>query len=201
MHVRGLRFSFLTIWLIGFSAALSWAATPQFAVTAANVTMPLTGLGSSSYTVTAIPNTGTLGVVCQYSGPATEAKIPTCTYGPIVATPVTAGQTVTGTVYFYPYGSAIPLARNRTASGTAGVALAGAVLLGLAIRRRARGWLALMVLAVGSLAGGLAISACTGAMDSMTPGTYQYTITAGNSPEVTSNPTLAASTNITVTVP
>jgi hypothetical protein len=66
------------------------------------VTMPVSGNGSTQYTVTGIPITGTLTVSCRYSGPPTEANLPTCTYGPVHAPePVNAGQTVTGTILFY----------------------------------------------------------------------------------------------------
>ena len=84
--------------LIAFGGA--GAATPQFGITAANVTMPSSGMGQSAYTVTGIPITGNLGVVCQYSGPATQASLPDCSYGPIAQWPVTAGQTFSGAIEF-----------------------------------------------------------------------------------------------------
>lgn len=65
-----------------------------FAVKATNVTMPsvtaiktsagITSvhLGSSQITVTGIPGAGNLSIGCQYSGPATKAKIPRqCGFG------------------------------------------------------------------------------------------------------------------------
>ena len=203
MQARGLPvvFRVFVVLCFGlFAATALAAATPEFAITAANVTMPASGVGSSQYAVTAIPMTGTLAVTCQYAGAATEAKIPNCTYGPIVAAPVTAGQTVTGTVYFYPYGSAVPMGLHRTGQApAAGLALAGGLLLGLGFRRRARGRLALTVLAVGTLGGLAEISGCTGGLNGMTPGTYQYTITAGNGNPL--NDLLAgASTTISGTV-
>jgi len=45
--------------------------------------MPIKGNGSTQYTVSGIPITGTLNVTCQYSGPVTDANLPTCTYGPL----------------------------------------------------------------------------------------------------------------------
>jgi hypothetical protein len=200
MRHRGFPAFFLTMMFVAFSAASAWAAPAEFAVTAANVTMPSSGNGSSPYTVTGIPITGTLAVTCKYSGPATTANIPDCSYGPIAATPVTAGETVTGTISFFPFGVAVPQEANRTSHAPVPLALAGALLLGFRLRRLARGWLVPMVLAVGSLAAVAALSGCVASMNGMTPGTYQYTIAAGNSG--TLNPLVAeATTTIDVTVP
>lgn len=178
-------------------------ATSAYAITAANVTMPMHGNGSTQYTVTAIPMSGTLSVSCQYAGMGTNLKIPDCNYGPVVApTPVTAGQTVKGTISFYPYGSAVPVGLRRTrAAPWTGLTLAGAFLLGFGLRRRTRRLLALVALAVGTLGGLSAITACGGNPNAMTPGTYQFTLTAAN--EAGGNAPLGqgASTTISVTVP
>lgn len=182
-----------------FSGVKMRASTPEFVVTATNVTMPASGQGITHYTVSAIPMTGTLNVTCQYAGAAGAARIPTCSYGPVQApAPVTAGQTITGTFFFYPYGSPIPLSMRRTSlAPAAGLALAG-MLLGLGLRRKARHWLVLAGLAVWTVAG---ISACSGGMNGMTPGTYQYTISADD--ESGGNTPLGeqATTTISVTVP
>ncbi|MGB9409155.1 MAG: hypothetical protein WCA89_16600, partial [Terracidiphilus sp.] len=97
----------------GFSGAPALAVTPPFAITATNVTMPMTGNGSSQYTVTSIPMTGTLGITCQYTGPMTVAKMPLCPMTPPVANQVTAGQTFTGSITFYPYGAPVPAGLHR----------------------------------------------------------------------------------------
>ncbi|HEV2214036.1 MAG TPA: hypothetical protein VGR64_02025 [Terracidiphilus sp.] len=203
MHGRRVFVLFGTIpaFILGFSCVRAQAA--GFAITATNVSMPMSGLGSSQYTVTSIPLTGTLTVTCQFAGAATQARIPTCSYGPIMATPVNAGQTVTGTVYFYPYGSVVPLGLRQTGKASAaGLAIAGALLFCLGLRRRARGWLALMVVAVGSLAGLAGICACGGSVSNgMTPGSYPYTISAVNEPASGAAPAQLASTTINVTVP
>jgi hypothetical protein len=205
MQLRGLPFTFqLAVAVcLGFIAAAvpAWGST-EFTITATNVTMPASGgTGATQYTVTEIPNTGTLTVTCQYSGPATEANLPTCTYGPVRAPePVNAGQTVTGTIFFYPYGSAIPADRQRTnPRPSTALAFAGALLLGFGFRRRRRGLL-LVVLALATLAATMGLSACTGALNAMTPGTYQYTLQAGNVGSL-NNLAAGASTNISVTVP
>ena len=184
--------------LIAFGGA--GAATPQFGITAANVTMPSSGMGQSAYTVTGIPITGNLGVVCQYSGPATQASLPDCSYGPFAQWPVTAGQTFTGAIEFYPAGVGVPQERREPGHAPeAGLALGGALLLGLGLRRT-RGWLSLVMLAAVSLAGLAGLCACVGGMNGMTPGTYQYTITAGNTGTL-NNLAAGASTTISVTVP
>jgi hypothetical protein len=184
-------------------------ATP-FAITAANVTMPVSGYGYSQFTVAGIPGAGTVMISCQYTGPVTEAKIPqNC--GPVGAPgiPVQAGETTfNGTILFVPYGQVPPpgLGKLRGAPlppghlPAAGLALAGALMLGFGLRRRARRWLTLLLFAVGALAGAAGISGCT-LGNVMTPGTYQYTITA----VYEANPVLplgqGVSTTINVTVP
>jgi hypothetical protein len=76
------------------------------------------------------------------------------------------------------------------------LALAGTLLLGFGIWRRARRWLALMVFAVGILAGLAGISACGGNNSVVTPGTYAYTITATDTKTA-----VAVNTSINVMVP
>jgi hypothetical protein len=104
MQVRDLPFSSqlaLAICLGLIAAAVPALGSTEFSIAATNVTMPASGNGSTQYTVSGIPITGTLTVSCQYSGPATEANLPTCTYGPVHAPEqVKAGQTLTGTILF-----------------------------------------------------------------------------------------------------
>jgi hypothetical protein len=94
------------------------AATPV-AISATNLTMqaddpPTTSggvtaihMGSSQFTITGIGE-GTLTIGCQYSGPVNQAKIPQqCGIAGPGQMPVQAGQTtLSGTVYFVPYGEA-----------------------------------------------------------------------------------------------
>ncbi len=190
----------------GSSGARALAVTPPFAITATNVTMPMTGNGSSQYTVTSIPLTGTLGITCQYTGPMTVAKIPICPMTPPVANQVTAGQTFTGSITFYPYGAPVPAGlhrmphRSRYLSAT-GLSLAGAFMLGFGARRRRWRWLTLVFFAAGTLAGMMEIGACGGNSSNMTPGTYPYTISANwesSGPAILGS---LATTTINVTVP
>jgi hypothetical protein len=187
----------------GLSGVPALAVTP-FAITATNVTMPASGYGVSQYTVSGIPAAGTLTIGCIYSGPVTVAKIPTCAYGPLLSLPVPSG-TQMGDVYFYPYGAPLPVNLHRMPrrSGRlpeAALALSGALLLGFGLRRRASRWLTMVLLAAATLVGVCGISGClTG--PPMTPGTYQYTISAAwtsSGPAILSEQT---TTNIEVTVP
>jgi hypothetical protein len=57
-----------------------------------------------------------------------------------------------------------------------------------------------MVLALVSVFGALGLSGCAGAMNGMTPGTYQFTLQAANAATL-NNLAAGASTNISVTVP
>jgi hypothetical protein len=156
MHSR--RLFVLFVLFLAFSSSVfsvgALASTPEYAISATNVTMPTNGTrGYSQYTVSAIPMTGTLAVNCQYVGVQPVSEAPICGYGPIVGpAQVDAGQTVTGSIGFLPAGSAVPtgLRRNRHAAG--GLALAGVLLLGFGLRRRVRMWLALVLIVAGSLA-------------------------------------------------
>jgi len=193
--------SFVALLLALFGGRALMAAVP-YAIAATNVTMPNGGdMAMTHYTVSGIPLDGTLVVSCAYSGPMTTAHIPTCVYGPLHApAPVTIGQTVTGSIDFYPYGSAIPATAQRMGSAwPAGGILAASLLLGF--RRKMPRWLVAAVLAVAGVAGAASITGCAGGGNGMTPGTYAYTLTASN--EATPNIPLAAAatTTISVTIP
>ncbi|MGA2170188.1 MAG: hypothetical protein ABSG62_18475 [Terracidiphilus sp.] len=198
----------ILIFSFGFSGARALASTP-FAIAATNVAMPSSGNGSSQYTITGVPAAGTVIVTCVPTGPISEAKIPNCE---LLAPPpisVEAGQTLTGTVTFYPITGAVPgsagLRRAPRRSGrlpAAGLALAGALMFGFSFRRRVWRWLALGVFAVGAVAGLAGISGCggNGSFNGMTPGTYPYSISA-EFEETGSNVIQTVGTTINVTVP
>jgi len=202
-HRRVVLFGSILVLSSGFAGVRALAAAPEFAVTATNVTMPESGNGSTQYKVAGIPAAGTLSVSCQYAGMNTEARLPTCSYGPILAPqPVTAGETVTGSFSFFPYGSAIPLRLRRTAPAPfGGLALAGGLLLGLGLRRKGWRWQGLAVVIACSVVGLTGVAACRlGPFNGMTPGIYPYTISAGLI-ETGTNVVQTASTTISVTIP
>jgi len=160
--------------------------------------MPASGTAATKYTVSQIPVRGNLTINCAYSGPQTDAKLPVCDGGPSVLIPVNAGQTVTGSVVFYPYGSVVPAVKHAQQNlPTPGLALVGALLIGLGFRRKALRRLTPLLF---TLACATALTACGGSMNGTTPGTYQYTVSAETAGTV--DP-LAAQvvTTINVTVP
>jgi hypothetical protein len=185
------RFRALSLSIIfgaGFvTPAQSLAGTP-FAIKATNVTMPASGNGISHYTVTGIQLTGSMAVTCAYTGPATNAKMPTCSYGPVVAISVKYGQTVPGQVQFFPYGVGVPMSAHSVppgrVPGPAVLVLGGLTMLGLGWRRRTRQWPAMVFLAIAALPILAAVSACTGNMTGMTPGIYDFTVTAANNADI-----------------
>lgn len=183
------------------SVFCSIASGQTFAVIASSFTMPLSGNGSTTYTVSHIPMTGTLSVVCAYSGPTTQARIPNCSYGPLRVMSVTAGETVTGAITFFPYGVVVPALNPQGASGAAnafGLALAIPLLLGIGRWQPTWQRLALVAVAIAAVSW---VSACGGSSSSMTPGTYQYTITADNESSPLTPLGVGVSTTISVSVP
>ena len=196
----------------------SLAATP-FAITAANLTMPANDptttsggateihMGSSLFTVTGVSE-GAVTIDCQYSGPVTQARIPqTCgIVGPGQVLVQSGETTFNGVVYFVPYGEgpvpslaqlhSEPRPSERLPATT--MALAGALMLGLGFRRRARYLPA--VLAACTWVGAAGITGCAaGISNTMTPGTYPYTLSAGFA-ATGSNAMQSATTTITLTV-
>jgi hypothetical protein len=184
-------------------------ATPAFTIAATNVTMSSstsTGTGSSSLTITSVNGyTGTIGIIC--GGPTYQPGItvPACNFGGpavIAIVPLTANQVATATIAFdntLPCNPCpVSLPRRGGRGQAPALALAGALLLGFGIRRRAARWLTLTLLAAGTLAGLAAIGACGGSSSGrvVTPGTYAYTITARDM-----NANTSVSTTINLTVP
>lgn len=185
-----------------FAAAPALAATPT--ITATSFTWSSAGPNDTQISITNIPSDGTIVIGCIYSGPATTAKLPICAGGPVVRLTVTAGETYNGAIYFQPWGTPIPVnlrraprPANRLPLG--GMALAGALLAGCSLRRRARSF-ARAIAAVAALFVLAGITACGGTANGMTPGVYQYTISSAYTPGQTTLSELST-TNITVTIP
>jgi hypothetical protein len=145
--------------------------------------MPSSGLGSTDYTLRSVDGySGSILIECHIlDPPSPNIKVPTCTYGPLELIPLGPDQIVSGKVFFYPPGSAVPVVAEQRRSNSSGrgtvqlcgLALASVALIGLAHRGRALRWLALGALAILGLGG---ISACGGSGNTMTPGTYIYMI-------------------------
>jgi hypothetical protein len=169
-------------------------AAGSFAVKASNVTMPAKGDGTSSYTVTGIPEPGTLTINCTNYGPIDPTtKVPICWTGLPQLINVAPGQTVTGTVSLVPFGHAVP------AMTGAWIWAPFALLMGAGLSRKGRRWLSLAMVVV-AMGGAAALSGCGGNPNAMTPGTYTYQLNAVLNP-VGEAPTLLTSTTFTVTVP
>jgi hypothetical protein len=187
---------------LAMSAAPARGANPPaYAITATNVTMPASGNGETHYKVSGIPNTGTLELSCQYSGPQTTAKIPICGAGPVAQMQVTAGQTVTGTITFWPYGSPVPASAQRAHRPAGALIWAGLLLAGLGLRRRLPGAVSRAIVLALALAGLGGIAACGANPNAMTSGAYAYSITADNEASPLQPLGQGVSTTIEVTVP
>jgi hypothetical protein len=194
--------------------SLALAATPSFTITATSVTMSSntsSGTGSTTFTLTSVDGyAGSVRVGCDAPTPPAGVKVPYC--GDIgngaavvpVQPPITltANEVVSGTVSFInspaPCSNPCPVSLPRRGGhGLApGVALAGVLLFGFGLRRRAARWLTLMLFALGILAGLAAISACGANNTVVTPGTYAYTLTATDI-----NTNVSVTTPVNVTVP
>ncbi|MGP8270045.1 MAG: hypothetical protein ACLQLH_08260 [Terracidiphilus sp.] len=210
-HRMYVLFGLILAFTFGVFSVSSLAAAPEYAITATNVTMPPSGYGTSQFTITGIPAAGTISIGCQHSGPVTEAKIPQyCgTLGVSPEYPVTAGETLTGVISFVPYGEVPPPAavslrrapHHPSYLPAAGLALAGALLLGFGSRRKASRWLVFVLSAASTLATVAGISACSGSSSNgMTPGSYPYEISAAFV-ETGTNVIVGTSTTIDLTVP
>lgn len=112
-------------------------------------------------------------------------------------TTLTPNGEVTGTVVFYNKLGAIGASlRRRFEHGLApGLALAGVSLIGFRCRRRVPRRLALILFALGTLAGLAGISACGGSNSVVTSGTYTYTIEAV---DINTSASVTSSFNVTV---
>lgn len=192
----------LGVWFAGLIPPA--ASAQSFTIAATNVVMPLSGMGSSQFTLTSINGyTGTIVLNCQPTNPSAGAKLPICSGYTAPAYQLEANATLQGSIEFFPYGVPIPVSLPRHRGGplshapAVGLVLAGALKFGLRARRRAWCSLALVLLGLAGLAG---ISACGGASSSvMTPGSYPYTVTAMEYNGTTFG--TSVSTSILVTVP
>lgn len=211
------RMSLLVASLFAFSAGLSGtnalAATPFFTITATNVMMSSSsssGTGSSSFTLTSVNGyTGQIHIGCNSPTPPEEVKVPFCGSWAVTgaAIPVqppinlTANEVVTGTFSFInapePCSNPCPvsLPRQRGHGLAQGLALAGALLLGFGLRRKARPWLKLTLFTLCAFFLLAEMGACGGNNSVVTPGAYAYAITAT---DVNTAATVSSSVQVTV---
>jgi len=182
-----------------FGGVSALAATPSFTVSASNVTMPTSGLGSIPITLTSVNGyTGTIIADCAATNPPAGAKLPACGFATtepqytLNANAVVAGHI---DLMAYPVPAPTSLLHSPGHGIVASMALASTLLLGLGFRRRAARWFALMLIAVGSLVGLAGIGACGGSSNTLTPGIWPYLVTA------TDTTGASVSTTVSVTVP
>jgi hypothetical protein len=185
------------------------AQTRAMTFTATNPTMPVNGIGESKFTIQGITLTGTIVLSCKFAGTPANAHAPICPMTPPVAYQVDSGGTLTGTIFFYPYGSAVPAALHQRAHGTvvgaglAGLSLAGVLLFGLGIKNKPRTRVRSLLLWVCCIGAVAAFTSCGGSTNPGVggpPGTYPYTVSAVNNAS-DNGLSVMASTNILVTVP
>ena len=154
--------SFLAI-ISGLGTGQAQSATPSFTISAGNATMPTSGAGAIPFTLTSVNGfAGSVWVGCGPANPPTGSILPQCNFtGPIAPPPLTltANGTVTGSLNLVAYippcttnPCPVNLQRRPPHRGAVNLAFAGALLLGLGFRRRARR-LGLVLLVVGVLAG------------------------------------------------
>ena len=182
--------------VLAFVPTPAHAASP-FRIAATDVTMSTNGNGQTSYTVTAIPSSGSLIISCQYSGPTTTAHLPVCELGPLISWQVTAGQTLTSSITFYPYGTIVPgTASAHRPSPATPVLFAGLLAAAILFRRRLPAALLRVILVAAGIASLAALSACGGSSGPTTPGTYAFTIAANNE----ANPNTPLGQGVTTTI-
>jgi hypothetical protein len=194
--------------LLWFCASVSGQAsipapTASFTISASNITMPATGAGLISFTLTSVNGfAGAIRVTCTPPIPSAGVREPTCGGGP-VSTPImlTTNGTATGNVglesyVYFPPEAAGTRDQSKPRRGT-NWALAGTLMLGLMLRRRTGQRFKRLLLSVGLLFGLAGFSACSAGPVTLTPGIYTYTLSA-TEPNQTSP---SATANVQVTVP
>jgi hypothetical protein len=193
----------------GLGSGHAQSATPRFTISASNATMPASGTSTIPFTLTSVNGfAGMVVVSCGPANPPTGSILPQCNYtgGGPAAPPytLTANETITKSLnlvaYIPPCSNPCPvkLVHPRRHRGAVNLAFAGVLLLGFGFRRRAR-QLRLALLLIGILAGLAGVACGSGNRNTLTPGTFIYTVSAT---QVTiDTPTLAVNTTVSVTVP
>jgi hypothetical protein len=201
-----LRFAVLLAIGLGIAGKSAIAASPGFTITAGNVTMSADGSSSVTWTVTSVDGySGTLQVACNPVNVPAGARLPICGGGggPVPTYPLSANGVIQESFPLLaqppPCDGPCPTSFHRPRKRfAAGLSLAGVLLIGLGFTRRRKGWLTLPALAVATLAGMTAITACGSNGPTLTPGVWPYTVSA-DAPGTP--PIMTASATINVTVP
>jgi hypothetical protein len=185
--------------LLAFAGVRSVAQTASFTLAAENTTMPTHGTGSIQWTLTSVNGyQGLITVDCAPANPPKGANLPWCE-GPVNPPPfgLTANETLSETFLLSATpGSGVPSVLHRVPQGgAASLALAGVLLVGVGFRRRVAHWVRLTLLAVLALTSLVTTSACGGYSNTLTPGTYAYTITAW---DLNTNESVSTTANVTV---
>lgn len=193
----------------GLEAASASDPTPTFTLSVTNITLPASGSGSIPITLSAVNGyTGTIVIACNPASPPSAGVLePYCNpphFGPALFVTLSASEP-TATVSIPVTSLPEPAANSkldRWPGNGAAVALAGVLMLGFGFRWRRARWPGLLLLGVGALIGFAGIGACagggsSGTQQTLTPGTYTYTVRAADQ----SIPQTAMNTTVKVTVP
>lgn len=204
--LRCLAFVVLFAFLSGRAKATTPA--PGFTISTTNITLPISGSGNIPITLSSVNGyTGLVIIGCTTSSPLPGVLEPYCDpphFGAALSLDLSASEpTVTGNIPITSLPE--PVANSRVSrpglENTAGWALAGVLMLGLGLPPRRGRRPTLLLLVVVSLIGLVGISACADGGSSnhetLTPGTYTYTIRAADQ----SIPQNSATTIVNVTVP
>jgi len=192
-------FGSFSVALIAFACVRSVAQTASFSLAAENATMPTRGTGSIQWTLTSVNGyEGLITVDCSPLNPPTGANLPWC-QGPVNPPPfsLTANETLSETFLLSATpGSGVQSFLHRAPyRGPASLVLAGVLLFGVGFRRRVARWVRFTLLAVCALTGLMSTSACGGYSNTLTPGTYAYTLTAW---DLNTNESVSTTANVTV---
>jgi len=192
--------SLLLLLTLSVGAAAAVPAMPGFTISAPNITMPSNGIGTVNFTLTSVDGfAGNVAVNCVAPTVSANVILPYIDLGgPLHAYTVTANATTTGNFNLLATPPlAVPARLNLPARrNTVIYSVAAVLMLGFGLRRKKRLGYTHLLLAAGLLIGVSGITACAGP-ETLTPGTYTYTL---NASEI-DNGSVTATTTFTVTVP
>ncbi len=198
---RCMGFSSVLVLLLSAVPGRAATPTPTFTISATNVSLSGQGTSASQFTLTSVNGfSGQVGIVCSGPDPNLfqDLVLPSCS-NPTQLVTVPANGTASGSMKFYPpWENSNEAMRNGrdarlSAAPVLGGLFAGTGLLGLGLRRRLHGRLALVLCALGmGLLSGAIGCLGHGGLE-MTPGTYAYTLSGAG-------PAGAVSKSINVTV-